>query len=54
MLMWSLIFFVIAVMAGLFGFTRVQSSAAAVAKVLFGLFLILFLGAIFLAFFAIA
>ena len=43
MLRWTLIFLVIALVAGLFGFGGVASAAAGIAKVLFGLFLVLFL-----------
>jgi uncharacterized membrane protein YtjA (UPF0391 family) len=40
MLKWALIFFVISIIAGGLGFTNVASGAAGIAKVLFGLFLI--------------
>jgi uncharacterized membrane protein YtjA (UPF0391 family) len=48
MLKWAVIFLIIALVAGLFGFTDVQAASAGIAKVLFGIFLILFLGAVFL------
>ena len=48
MLRWALIFAVISLIAGLFGFTGIASDAAGIAKILFGLFLALFL--IFLVF----
>lgn len=48
MLKWSAIFFVIAIVAAIFGFTDVAGGAAAVAKFLFGLFLVLFLLALIL------
>jgi len=51
MLYWAAIFFVISLVAGVFGFTNVSSGAAKIAKILFGLFLLLFIGAIILAFF---
>jgi uncharacterized membrane protein YtjA (UPF0391 family) len=35
MLKWSLIFFIVAIIAGVFGFTDIASGAAAIAKVLF-------------------
>ncbi len=35
MLKWSLIFFVVAIIAGIFGFTNIAEGAAAIAKVLF-------------------
>jgi uncharacterized membrane protein YtjA (UPF0391 family) len=43
MLKWALIFFIISIVAGLFGFTGVAAGSAAIAKVLFGIALILFL-----------
>ena len=46
MLRWAAIFLVIALLAALFGFTGIASAAAGIAKVLFAIFLILFLGAV--------
>jgi uncharacterized membrane protein YtjA (UPF0391 family) len=46
MLRWALIFFVISLIAGIFGFTGVAAGSAAIAKVLFFLAITLF--AIFL------
>jgi uncharacterized membrane protein YtjA (UPF0391 family) len=43
MLTWAIIFFLISVVAGIFGFTGIAVGAQAVARVPFGLFLILFL-----------
>ena len=43
MLKWALIFFVISVVAGFFGFTGVASGARSVAKVLFFIALAIFL-----------
>ena len=40
LLQWALIAFVIAILAGLFGFTGVAHGAASVGRVLFGLFVI--------------
>lgn len=40
LLQWALIAFVIAILAGLFGFTGVAHGAASVGRVLFGLFLV--------------
>jgi len=40
LLMWALIAFVIAIIAGLFGFTGVAQGAASVGRLLFGLFLV--------------
>lgn len=49
MLKWALIFAVIAVIAGVFGFTGVAAGAATIAKILFGVFVALFLGVVALA-----
>lgn len=43
MLYWTLIFLVIALVAGLFGFGGIASASAGIAKILFGIFLVLFL-----------
>jgi uncharacterized membrane protein YtjA (UPF0391 family) len=43
MLKWALIFFVISLVAGFFGFTGVASGARSVAKVLFWIAMIIFL-----------
>jgi uncharacterized membrane protein YtjA (UPF0391 family) len=50
MLKWALIFLVISLIAGAFGFTGIARGAATIAKVLFGLFLILFVIFLILAF----
>ncbi|HKB01166.1 MAG TPA: DUF1328 domain-containing protein [Gemmataceae bacterium] len=42
MLRWSIIFLVVALIAGLFGFTEIYAPAMVIAKVLFFLFLVLF------------
>jgi uncharacterized membrane protein YtjA (UPF0391 family) len=42
MLRWSIIFLVIALIAGLFGFVDIYGPAMMIAKVLFFLFLVLF------------
>ena len=42
MLKWSAIFFVIAIIAALFGFGVIASGAAAIAKMLFFVFVVLF------------
>jgi len=39
MLKWSFIFLVIAIVAGIFGFTGVEQGAASIAKILFFIFL---------------
>jgi uncharacterized membrane protein YtjA (UPF0391 family) len=43
MLKWAAIFFVISIIAALFGFTDIAAGAAEVAKVLFYIFLAIFL-----------
>ena len=43
MLKWALIFFLISLVAGFFGFTNVASDARGIAKVLFVLALVIFL-----------
>jgi uncharacterized membrane protein YtjA (UPF0391 family) len=50
MLRWSAIFLVIAIVAAIFGFTGIASGAAAIAKTLFFIFLVLFLGALILGY----
>jgi uncharacterized membrane protein YtjA (UPF0391 family) len=42
MLRWALIFFVVALLAAVFGFTGIALAAAGVAKILFFIFVILF------------
>ena len=49
MLKWALIFFLISIVAGLFGFTGLARGSAQIAKVLFFLFLIVFIIALILA-----
>jgi uncharacterized membrane protein YtjA (UPF0391 family) len=46
MLRWAAIFFVIAIVAAIFGFTGIAAGAASIAKILFFVFLVLFLLAI--------
>ncbi len=46
MLKWAVIFLIIAIVAGIFGFTGVEQASATVAQWLFGIFLVLFLGAL--------
>jgi uncharacterized membrane protein YtjA (UPF0391 family) len=43
MLKWALIFFIISLVAGVFGFTGIATGAAAVAKILFYIAIALFL-----------
>ena len=42
MLGWSLIFLIVAIIAGIFGFGRIAAGATSIAKVLFFIFLIIF------------
>jgi len=46
MLKWAFVFLIIAVIAGIFGFTDVEAASATIAQWLFGIFLVLFLGAL--------
>lgn len=50
MLRWALIFFVISLVAGFFGFTGVASGARSIAKTLFFIALIVFIVVVVLAF----
>lgn len=43
MLYWSLVFLVVALIAAVFGFTGIAATSAGIARILFGVFLILFL-----------
>jgi uncharacterized membrane protein YtjA (UPF0391 family) len=43
MLYWSAVFFIIAIIAGLFGFGLIAASAVDIAKILFFIFLVLFI-----------
>lgn len=49
MLKWAVIFLIIAIIAGIFGFTDVQAASATIAQWLFGIFLVLFIGALVIA-----
>jgi len=49
MLYYAAVFFVIALIAGAFGFTGVAAGAATIAKFLFGLFILLFIVTVVLA-----
>ena len=42
-LKWALIFFLVAIVAALFGFTGIAAAATDVARILFAVFLVLFL-----------
>ena len=43
MIKWALIFFIISVIAGFFGFTNVASGTRGIAKILFAIALVIFL-----------
>lgn len=46
MLKWALIFLLISIIAGVLGFTNISGASALIAKVLFFVFLVLFLIAV--------
>ncbi len=46
MLKWAVVFLLIAIVAGIFGFTGVEQASATIAQWLFGIFLVLFFGAL--------
>ena len=48
MLKWAVIFLIIALIAGVFGFTDIAAASADIAKVLFTIFLVLFLAVVFI------
>lgn len=43
MLRWSIAFFIVAIIAAIFGFTQIAAGAAGIARILFAVFLVLFL-----------
>jgi uncharacterized membrane protein YtjA (UPF0391 family) len=45
MLRWAFVFLLIAIVAGIFGFSDVEAASATIAQWLFGIFLVLLLGA---------
>jgi uncharacterized membrane protein YtjA (UPF0391 family) len=45
-LKWAFVFLVIAIIAGIFGFSDVEAASATIAQWLFGIFLVLFIGAL--------
>ncbi len=47
MLTWSIVFLVVAIIAGIFGFTTIAGTAIGFAKILFVIFLILFVISLF-------
>ena len=48
MLRWALIFFVVAIVAALFGFTGIASASAGIAQILFFVFVVLLLAVLIL------
>jgi len=48
-LKWALIFFVVSIIAGVFGFTGISAATAGIARILFGLFLVIFVVLLVLA-----
>jgi uncharacterized membrane protein YtjA (UPF0391 family) len=46
MLKWAVVFLLIAIVAGIFGFSGIAAASATVAQILFGIFLVLFIGAL--------
>lgn len=46
MLRWALIFFIVAIIAALFGFGGIAATASGIAQILFYIFLVLFLVAL--------
>ena len=46
MLKWAFVFLLSLIVAGIFGFTDVEAASATIAQWLFGIFLVLFLGAL--------
>lgn len=46
MLYWALVFFIIAIIAALFGFGGIAATASGIAQILFYIFLVLFLVAL--------
>jgi uncharacterized membrane protein YtjA (UPF0391 family) len=47
MLSWSIFFLIIALVAALLGFSSIAGTAAGIAKILFGVFLVLFVISLF-------
>lgn len=46
MLHWTVVFFVIAIVAGLFGFTGIASASVGIAQILFLIFAVLFIASL--------
>jgi len=52
MLIWALLFLIVAIIAGFLGFGEIASTATGIAKILFFVFLVLFLVTTIASFFA--
>ena len=50
MLMWALIFFLLAIVASIFGFGGIAAGAATIAQILFWIFLVVFLVSLIVGF----
>jgi len=48
MLHYAVVFFVVALIAALFGFTGIAAGAVEIAKILFFIFILLFIGSLFM------
>jgi uncharacterized membrane protein YtjA (UPF0391 family) len=46
MLYWAIVFFIVALVAGIFGFGGIAAGAATIAQVLFWIFLVVFLASV--------
>ncbi|MFU8797573.1 MAG: DUF1328 domain-containing protein [Gammaproteobacteria bacterium] len=53
MLIWVAVFFGIAIISGLLGFSGIASAASSIAKIIFYLFVALFIGSLIFYFFAV-
>jgi len=52
MLRWALIFFIVAIISGLLGFTTIAGAAMEIATIIFYIFLILFIISLFIGLFS--
>ncbi len=46
MLSWAVTFFIIAIIAGILGFSGISAAAAGIGKILFFIFIVLFIGSL--------
>lgn len=49
MLGWALVFLVVGIIAAVFGFSGIASASAGIAKIIFMIFVVLFLGSLLLS-----